>query len=265
MGDTLSKRLPNSGRIILSQISSASAIPLAAILLLALPDDPSTMFVHVFFLFITGFCISWNAPATNNNMQRGFVSIIDPEMILSIYREELNHELLSLRSIFCRPERERPIFAEIVPEKSRTSIYALDRSFESIFSSFAPPFPKDLKILEQTENAASLAKALYTAIGIPMALCCFIYSFLYCTYPRDRERARMEALKDSELQLVELDTSPTRGQNTQGHFREEEEEQLHHDDRTIVEMDYGEDGLDFDETDDKLLIYRQLTFSNLGE
>ncbi|KAM7266546.1 hypothetical protein ACFE04_004443 [Oxalis oulophora] len=31
------------------------------------------------------------------------------------------------------------IFAEIVPEKSRTSVYALDRSFESVLSSFAPP------------------------------------------------------------------------------------------------------------------------------
>ena len=32
-----------------------------------------------------------------------------------------------------------PIFAEIVPERARTSIYALDRSFESILGSFAPP------------------------------------------------------------------------------------------------------------------------------
>lgn len=38
------------------------------------------------------------------------------------------------------------------------------------------------------QNAASLAKALYTAIGIPIAICCFFYSFLYCTYPRDREQ-----------------------------------------------------------------------------
>jgi hypothetical protein len=32
-----------------------------------------------------------------------------------------------------------PIFAEIVPERSRASIYALDRSFESVLASFAPP------------------------------------------------------------------------------------------------------------------------------
>ncbi|XP_059631365.1 uncharacterized protein LOC132274180 isoform X2 [Cornus florida] len=65
MGDILSKRLPNSGRIMLSQISSSSAIPLAAILLLALPNDPSTSVMHGLVLFVMGFCISWNGPATN--------------------------------------------------------------------------------------------------------------------------------------------------------------------------------------------------------
>ena len=65
MGDILAKRLPNSGRIILSQISSGSAIPIAAILLLALPDDPSTAFMHGLVFFIMGLCITWNASATN--------------------------------------------------------------------------------------------------------------------------------------------------------------------------------------------------------
>ncbi|KAF3773120.1 spinster protein [Nymphaea thermarum] len=184
MGDLLAKRLPNSGRIILSQISSGSAIPLAAILLLVLPDDPSSGFMHGLVLFVMGLCISWNAPATNN-----------------------------------------PIFAEIVPEKSRTSIYALDRSFESILSSFAPPVVGILaervygyrpvpegsnsKAAVETdrENAASLAKALYAAIGVPMTLCCLIYSFLYCTYPRDRDRSQMESFIESELQQLELDNS----------------------------------------------------------
>ena len=65
MGDFLSTSHPNSGRIILAQISSASAIPLTEILLLVLPDDPSTGVMHGLFLIIVGFCISWNAPATN--------------------------------------------------------------------------------------------------------------------------------------------------------------------------------------------------------
>ncbi|KAK8566174.1 hypothetical protein V6N13_021246 [Hibiscus sabdariffa] len=195
MGDVLAKRYPNSGRIILSQISSGSAIPIAAFLLLALPDDPSTAFMHGLVFLIMGFCISWNGAATNN-----------------------------------------PIFAEIVPEKSRTSIYALDRSFETILASFAPPIvgilaqhvygykpiPKgssdSIEIETDRKNAASLAKALYTAIGIPFTICCSIYSFLYCTYPRDRERARMHALIESEMQQLDEDDALSNGKQSESHI-----------------------------------------------
>lgn len=65
MGDILSSRFPNSGRIILAQISSASGIPLAAVLLLFLPDGSSTAVLHGLVLIIVGFFISWNAAATN--------------------------------------------------------------------------------------------------------------------------------------------------------------------------------------------------------
>ncbi|KAL4197485.1 hypothetical protein AMTRI_Chr04g188460 [Amborella trichopoda] len=200
MGDLLAKRLPNSGRIILAQISTGSAIPLAAVLMLMLPDDPSTGFMHGLMLFITGFCISWNAPATNN-----------------------------------------PIFAEIVPERSRTSVYALDRSFESILSSFAPavvgllseqvygykPVPKGsneaVEIETDRENAASLAKALYAAIGVPMCLCWLIFCFLYCTYPRDRERARFQAFIEAELQNMEAEERSPSGEYSQVHIFESDE------------------------------------------
>ncbi|XP_006353989.1 thiamine pathway transporter THI73-like [Solanum tuberosum] len=235
MGDMLSQRLPNCGRIILAQISSASAIPLTAILLLALPDNPSAAFMHGLVLFITGFCISWNAPATNN-----------------------------------------PIFAEIVPEKSRTSIYALDRSFESVLSSFAPPVvgllaqnvygykpvPEGTEsISRDRENAKALAQALFTSIGTPMALCCVIYSFLYCTYPRDKARAQMEALIESEMQIIGLDsTSPATQQYSQVKSSEPQENL---EDRIIVEMDYGEDELDFDDDDEKTLVNHHPTFSQL--
>ncbi|KAK1313596.1 hypothetical protein QJS10_CPA06g02049 [Acorus calamus] len=241
MGDFLSLRLPNSGRIILSQISSGSAIPLAAVLLLVLPDDPSSGFMHGLVLFIMGLSISWNAPATNN-----------------------------------------PIFAEIVPEKSRTSIYALDRSFESILASFAPPVvgflaehvygykpiakgsSKDVEIETDRENAASLAKALYTAIGIPMALCCLIYSFLYCTYPRDRDHVRMQSLIESEMAQIEMENPPRVGEYSQLQLRESDE--LHGMERSVIDNDYEvENGLDIDENDEKTLLSRELTFSNMSD
>ncbi|KAI3434216.1 uncharacterized protein J3R85_006668 [Psidium guajava] len=241
MGDILAKRLPNSGRIILSQISSGSAIPLAAVLLLALPDDPSTAFMHGLVLFVMGLIISWNAPATNN-----------------------------------------PIFAEIVPEKSRTSIYALDRSFESILASFAPPvvgilaqhvygfkpIPKgssnSVEIETDRENAASLAKALYTAIGIPMMICCLIYSFLYCTYPRDRDRARMTALIESEMQQMEVD-SPRSEENLDdlGLVKSNGGNEK---DRSVIDIDYGmKESIDLDDNDERSLLSRQLTSADDDE
>ncbi|CAD6343844.1 unnamed protein product [Miscanthus lutarioriparius] len=179
MGDFFAQRYPNAGRIILSQISAGSAVPLAAVLLLGLPDNPSRSsgVAHGLVLFIMGLIISWNGAATNG-----------------------------------------PIFAEIVPERQRTSIYALDRTFESILASFAPPvvgllsqhlygFKPDDKGSspeQDRENAASLAKALCTAISIPMVICSSIYTFMYRTYPRDRERARMQSMIQSELDQIEL-------------------------------------------------------------
>lgn len=228
MGDFLSTRLPNSGRIILSQISAGSAIPLAAILLLGLPNDPSSAFMHGLVLFIMGLIITWNAAATNN-----------------------------------------PIFAEIVSEKHRTSIYALDRSFESVLASFAPPvvgilaqhvygykpIPKgssnSTAILTDRENAASLAKALYTAIGIPMAICSIIYSFLYYTYPRDRQRAKMQALIESEIQLMDAGDSPSKLEGSQLCFSESNEHAVK--DRSDIE--YGShEGPGFDENDETSLL-----------
>uniref|UniRef100_A0A0A9D9G7 Major facilitator superfamily (MFS) profile domain-containing protein n=1 Tax=Arundo donax TaxID=35708 RepID=A0A0A9D9G7_ARUDO len=217
MGDYLARSSPNSGRIILSQISSASAVPLAGLLLLGLPDDPSTGFLHGFVMFVVGLSISWNAPATNN-----------------------------------------PIFAEIVPERSRTSIYALDRSFESVLASFAPPVVGYLaehaygynpikdgvgvsNVSRDRVNAAALAKALYTAIAVPMLLCCFIYSLLYRTYPRDRERARMDTLISSELQHLE------RTQGTRDYYQGE--------DVSVIDIRYGEEGLDADDDEKTLMRY----------
>ncbi|KAF0913181.1 hypothetical protein E2562_020347 [Oryza meyeriana var. granulata] len=168
MGDALARRFKNSGRIVLAQISSGSAVPLAAVLLLVLPDNPPAAAKHGAALFALGLMASWNPSSTNG-----------------------------------------PILAEIVPARSRTSVYALDRTCEAVLASFAPPVVGVLAerlygyelarpagaALETTErrNAVSLARALYTAIAVPMVMCCLIYSFLYCTYPRDRETARAEA------------------------------------------------------------------------
>ncbi|GJN03444.1 hypothetical protein PR202_ga20893 [Eleusine coracana subsp. coracana] len=180
VGDPVSRRFPDAGRIVLAQISSASAIPLGAILLLGLPNDPSTSVAHAVVFFVMGFAISV-------------------------------HQQSSV-TVQCSP-----IFAEIVPEKARTTVYALDKCFEAVFASFAPPIvgilaervfgykpvSSETSVDTDRENAAALAKAVYTEIAVPMAICCLTYTLLYWTYPRDRERARRDLLMAPDDQLNE--------------------------------------------------------------
>lgn len=166
-----------------------------------------------------------------------------------------------------------PIFAEIVPEKSRTSIYALDRSFESILSSFAPPIVGILaqhvygfkpavrgssdtaQIETDRENAKSLARALYAAIGFPMSLCCFIYTFLYYSYPRDRERSRMHALIESEMLQLESTTSPLYERDSQ--FQISVTKDVDDKDQTEIDLVYEiENSLDFNVNDENHLLSR---------
>lgn len=173
-----------------------------------------------------------------------------------------------------------PIFAEIVPRRARTSIYALDSSFESILSSFSPPLvgilaqhvygykplpaagPDGSRAIEvDRENAASLGKALYSAISIPMAICCALYSFLYCTYPRDRDRARMEALIESEMHEIETEKSGLVEEQAQLHVSEYGVKG-----RSVIDVDYeGEGSLDFDENEEQRLLSRELIFSDMGK
>jgi hypothetical protein len=92
-----------------------------------------------------------------------------------------------------------------VPEKARTTVYALDRFFETIFASFAPTLvgilaelvfgyePAAAGVAAERENAAALAKAVFAEIAVPIGICCITYSLLYCTYPEDRRCAQMAA------------------------------------------------------------------------
>ncbi|XLR55044.1 hypothetical protein S83_005716 [Arachis hypogaea] len=82
------------------------------------------------------------------------------------------------------------------PREVSSTIYAVDKFFEAILASIAPPIV-DIMAQRNRGNAAALAKALYTAIA------CCIYSILYWTYPRDREQAGMIAQMESELQPLE--------------------------------------------------------------
>ncbi|KAJ0526460.1 putative MFS transporter superfamily [Helianthus annuus] len=105
-----------------------------------------------------------------------------------------------------------PMFAEVVPTKHRTMIYAFDRAFEVSFSSFAAPMvgilaekiygydPKSVDpIAGSPREALALSKGLLAMMAIPFGLCCLFYTPLYWVFRRDRDNVRMATLKEEEM------------------------------------------------------------------
>ncbi|XP_071711236.1 uncharacterized protein [Rutidosis leptorrhynchoides] len=105
-----------------------------------------------------------------------------------------------------------PMFAEVVPTKHRTMIYAFDRAFEGSFSSFAAPMvgilaekiygydPKSVNpIGGSTREALALSKGLFAMMAIPFGLCCLFYTPLYRVFRRDRDNVRIATLKEEEM------------------------------------------------------------------
>ncbi|XP_010680908.2 uncharacterized protein LOC104895957 isoform X2 [Beta vulgaris subsp. vulgaris] len=101
-----------------------------------------------------------------------------------------------------------PMFAEVVPVKHRTMIYAFDRAFEGSFSSFAAPlvgilsekiYGYDSKSVHSDgsmQEAFALSRGLLAMMAVPFGLCCLFYSPLYFVFKKDREKARMASLRE---------------------------------------------------------------------
>jgi len=102
-----------------------------------------------------------------------------------------------------------PIFAEIVPEKARTTVYALDSCFGAVLGSFGSPLVGILaervfgyqpgtpgKSAEaDRKNGDALSRAIFSESAGPFIICCLTYTALYWTYPADKRRAQMAALQ----------------------------------------------------------------------
>lgn len=165
IGDRMSVRFPNAGRIMTAQISVASGLPFSIFLLKGLPsmgvEGNAVSFGTV--LFLMGCMISWCSPGCNS-----------------------------------------PVFAEIVPEEMYSRVYAFDRSFEGALAACAAPvvgivaqrvFGFQGSVSEgrgRTEqgNAEALGDSLLLCLLVPWTFCFVFYTGLYWTYPRDRNFAR---------------------------------------------------------------------------
>lgn len=120
--------------------------------------------------------------------------------------------IMGLTISWCATATNGPMFAEVVPSKHRTMIYAFDRAFEGSFSSFAAPivgilaekmYGYDAKsvdpILGSPREALALSKGLFSMMAVPFGLCCLFYTPLYWTFKQDRENARLAAAKETEM------------------------------------------------------------------
>lgn len=104
-----------------------------------------------------------------------------------------------------------PMFAEVVPAKHRTMIYAFDRAFEGSFSAFAAPLvgilsekiygydPKSVQLESgSVQEAYALSRGLLAMMAVPFGLCSLFYSPLYWVFQRDRENARLATSKEED-------------------------------------------------------------------
>lgn len=134
-----------------------------------------------------------------------------PQSVTSYYTFATTLFLMGLTISWNGSAVNAPIFAEVVPTRHRTMIYAFDRAFEGGISSFAAPMvgilSEKLYGYDSTKgsmnDASALSKGLLAMMALPFGLCCLCYTPLYVVFKQDRENARAVNLKE-ELTLTEL-------------------------------------------------------------
>ncbi|XP_020573824.1 putative glycerol-3-phosphate transporter 3 [Phalaenopsis equestris] len=110
---------------------------------------------------------------------------------------------------WCASCANNPMFAEVVPIKHRTMIYAFDRAFEDSFSSFAAPavgmltervYGYDSNVVNGSVNQAiALSRGLLSMMTVPFGLCTLFYTPLYVVFKGDRDGVKIAGLKEQEL------------------------------------------------------------------
>ncbi|XP_052197639.1 uncharacterized protein LOC127804721 isoform X2 [Diospyros lotus] len=140
-----------------------------------------------------------------------FLLTVIPQSVSSYFTFGATLFLMGLTISWCATAANGPMFAEVVPAKHRTMIYAFDRAFEVSFSSFAAPlvgilaekmFGYDSKAVDSvsgsTSEALALSRGLLSMMAIPFGLCALFYTPLYWVFSRDRDNARIANIKEVE-------------------------------------------------------------------
>ena len=175
LGDWAVTRFPSSGRVMVAQLSVFNSLPMSAVLLLALPRGG-------------GSGVFGGGADTAKYASAFFFT----GLIIS----------------WCATNNSA-IFAEIVPEQLRTTVFAFNRAIETSISQVASllvakiainvfKFEGDLSKAiagepgspQRVRNSRALGHAMLAMLLVPWTMCFLAFTGLYFTLPRDRESAR---------------------------------------------------------------------------
>eukprot|EP00897_Mesotaenium_endlicherianum_P004248 jgi/Mesen1/3851/ME000207S02862 len=169
-GDWAARRYPEIGRILCAQFSAGVAVPLAAVLLRALPERVG--------------------------MGPAFAAIVPVRLRTTVFALDMALE----KSVAAAGAPLVGLLAQKL-YGFKTNSAAVAAAAPASSAAAAPGFDATL---EQLQNATSLARGLFLAIAVPFVVCVTIITGLHWTYPSDRKRARIESWLDETYDDVEL-------------------------------------------------------------
>jgi MFS family permease len=162
IGDRASRWRPDSGRIIVAQISVFAGIPLSFVLFELIPRLTSSFALYVLFGFIMVLLITWAGPANNAI----FSEIFEPEIRGSVF---------SVDRVF------------------EGSVGALGTLFVGLFADY-------LTTSGVPNAAAALGDSMFVIAVVPWIACLILYTLAYTTYPRDKATLR-QAMENRRKEL----------------------------------------------------------------
>lgn len=166
IGDRVAKWNEDKGRIIVAMISIFSGIPLTFIMFELVPRNASSLPIYLVIGFLTGFAISWVAPAANNPI---LGEIIEPEARSTAYSvDRLFEGGFSAWGAFFVGFLAQDVFGYVERTESISSL------------------PQSVR----TENINAIANSMFAVALVGWTLCLLIYSLTLLTYKKDRDRVR---------------------------------------------------------------------------
>ena len=163
IGDRAARWRPNSGRIIIAQISVAAGMLLSFIIFILIPRTTASSSLYILFGFIMGLLITWAGPANNAI----FSEIFEPEIRGSVF---------SVDRVF------------------EGSVGALGTLFVGLFADY-------LQTSGIPDAAAALGNSMFVIAIIPWTLCLILYTLAYRTYRKDKATLR-QTMEDRRKELA---------------------------------------------------------------